>query len=187
MQAFEDEAVDYILKPVVPERLKKTISRLNRAFAKPQPSNEIDDKVKKWKKEAKALMHAAKKKVEKNNIEFEGIVIGGHTSGIDLTTFANNPKNKIDQIVIGFAGHARPVHQEHRRIVIDIDHFANSHAKIQPGFRFDSQQWRSNERVDCRVVVAFPADVVSGCLREDTVIQGVVNNRRNIELFQQSG
>ena len=39
-----------------------------------------------------------------NKIEFEGIVIGGHTSGIDLTTFANNPANKIDQIVIGSRG-----------------------------------------------------------------------------------
>ena len=30
-------------------------------------------------------MYVAKKKVEKNRIEFKGIVIGGHTSGIDLT------------------------------------------------------------------------------------------------------
>jgi nucleotide-binding universal stress UspA family protein len=59
---------------------------------------------KKWKKEAKALMNAAKKKVDKNKIGFEGIVIGGHSSGIDLTTFANNPGNKIDQIVIGSRG-----------------------------------------------------------------------------------
>jgi nucleotide-binding universal stress UspA family protein len=59
---------------------------------------------KKWKKEAKALMNVAKRKVEKNNIEFVGIVIGGHTSGIDLTTFANNQRNDIDQIVIGSRG-----------------------------------------------------------------------------------
>ncbi len=63
---------------------------------------------KKWKKEAKALMNVAKKKVEKNKIEFKGIVIGGHTSGIDLTTFANNPGNKIDQIVIGSRGMGFP-------------------------------------------------------------------------------
>ena len=63
---------------------------------------------KKWKKEAKALMSVAKKKVEKNNIEFEGFVIGGHSSGIDLTTFANNPANKIDQIVIGSRGMGFP-------------------------------------------------------------------------------
>jgi len=62
----------------------------------------------KWKKEAKALMNVAKRKVEKNKIEFIGIVIGGHTSGIDLTTFANNPGNKIDQIVIGSRGMGFP-------------------------------------------------------------------------------
>jgi len=63
---------------------------------------------KKWKKEAKALMNVAKRKVEKNEIEFIGIVIGGHTSGIDLTTFANNPGNEIDQIVIGSRGMGFP-------------------------------------------------------------------------------
>jgi len=64
--------------------------------------------VEKWKNEAKKLMYVAKKKVEKNKIKFEGIVIGGHTSGIDLTTFANNPGNKIDQIVIGSRGMGFP-------------------------------------------------------------------------------
>ena len=63
---------------------------------------------KKWKKEPKSLMSIAKKKVEKNNLEFKGVVIGGHTSGIDLTTFANNPANKIDQIVIGSRGMGFP-------------------------------------------------------------------------------
>ena len=63
---------------------------------------------KKWKKESKALMSITKKKVEKNNIEFKGIVIGGHSSGIDLVTFANNPANKIDQIVIGSRGMGFP-------------------------------------------------------------------------------
>ena len=58
----------------------------------------------KWKKEASKLIEIAKKKVEKNKIKFEGVVIGGHTSGIDLTTFANNPANKIDQIVMGSRG-----------------------------------------------------------------------------------
>jgi len=62
----------------------------------------------KWKNEAKKLMYVAKKKVEKNKIKFEGIVIGGHTSGIDLTTFANNPGNRIDQIVIGSRGMGFP-------------------------------------------------------------------------------
>ena len=63
---------------------------------------------KKWKKEVCKLMNVAKKKVEKNEIKFEGIVIGGHSSGIDLTTFANNPANKIDQIVIGSRGMGFP-------------------------------------------------------------------------------
>ncbi len=63
---------------------------------------------KKWKKEAKALMNVAKRKVEKNKIEFIEIVIGGHSSGIDLTTFANNPANEIDQIVIGSRGMGFP-------------------------------------------------------------------------------
>ncbi len=62
----------------------------------------------KWKNEVSKLIYVAKKKVEKNNIKFEGIVIGGHTSGIDLTTFANNPGNKIDQIVIGSRGMGFP-------------------------------------------------------------------------------
>ena len=49
-----------------------------------------------------------KKKAEKSKVKFEGIVIGGHSSGTDLTTFANNPKNKIDQIVIGSRGMGFP-------------------------------------------------------------------------------
>jgi nucleotide-binding universal stress UspA family protein len=64
--------------------------------------------VKKWKKETRALMGFAMKRVEKNKIKFEGVVIGGHSSGIDLTTFANNPANKIDQIVIGSRGMGFP-------------------------------------------------------------------------------
>ncbi|NNL58085.1 MAG: universal stress protein [Nitrosopumilus sp.] len=63
---------------------------------------------KKWTNEVKGLMGVAEKKVKKNKIKFEGIVIGGHSSGIDLTTFANNPKNKIDQIVIGSRGMGFP-------------------------------------------------------------------------------
>ena len=63
---------------------------------------------KKWTNEVQGIMHAAQKKVEKNKIKFEGVVIGGHTSGIDLTTFANNPGNKVDQIVIGSRGMGFP-------------------------------------------------------------------------------
>ena len=63
---------------------------------------------KKWTNEVQGIMHVAQKKVEKSKVKFEGIVIGGHSSGIDLTTFANNPKNKIDQIVIGSRGMGFP-------------------------------------------------------------------------------
>ena len=59
---------------------------------------------KKWAKDVRRLMSIAQKKVEKNKIKFQGIVIGGHSSGIDLVTFANNPANKIYQIVIGSRG-----------------------------------------------------------------------------------
>ena len=63
---------------------------------------------KKWTNEVQGIMHVAQKKVEKNKIKFEGVVIGGHSSGIDLTTFANNPKNKIEQIVMGSRGMGFP-------------------------------------------------------------------------------
>ena len=61
-----------------------------------------------WTNETRGIMSIAEKKVEKNNITFEGIVLAGHTAGYDLTTFANNPKNKIDQIVIGSRGMGFP-------------------------------------------------------------------------------
>ena len=63
---------------------------------------------KRWKKDSRKIIQGAMKKVEKNNIEFQGIVIGGHSSGTDLVTFANNPGNRIDQIVIGSRGMGFP-------------------------------------------------------------------------------
>ena len=39
------------------------------------------------------------KKIEKNKINFEGIVIGGHTAGYDLATFANDPINKLIKLL----------------------------------------------------------------------------------------
>jgi nucleotide-binding universal stress UspA family protein len=63
---------------------------------------------KKWTNEVQGIIHVAQKKIEKTKIKFEGVVIGGHSSGIDLTTFANNPKNKIDQIIIGSRGMGFP-------------------------------------------------------------------------------
>ena len=57
-----------------------------------------------WTNEVKGIMHIAQKKVEKDNLKFEAVVLAGHTAGYDLTTFANDPKNKIDHIVIGARG-----------------------------------------------------------------------------------
>ncbi len=62
----------------------------------------------KWASDVKRLIQTAEKKAEKKKIKFEGIVIGGHSSGIDLTTFANNPANRIDQIFIGSRGMGFP-------------------------------------------------------------------------------
>ena len=62
----------------------------------------------KWTNDVRRLMGTAEKKIEKNKIKFEGVVIGGHSSGTDLTTFANNPANKIDQIIIGSRGMGFP-------------------------------------------------------------------------------
>ena len=59
-------------------------------------------------KGSKSVNECCKEKVEKNKIEFIEIVIGGHSSGIDLTTFANNLANSIDQIVIGSRGMGFP-------------------------------------------------------------------------------
>ena len=57
-----------------------------------------------WSKEVRGLIGVAKKKVEKSGISFEPVVIAGAVAGFDLVTFANNPKNKIDHIVIGARG-----------------------------------------------------------------------------------
>ncbi len=53
-------------------------------------------------------MSVAEKKAERNKVKFEGVVIGGHSSGTDLTTFANNPANRIDQVFIGSRGMGFP-------------------------------------------------------------------------------
>ena len=63
---------------------------------------------KKWPKDAAKIITEAKKLVEKNKINFEGVVLAGHTAGYDLVTFANNPVHKIDQIVLGARGMGFP-------------------------------------------------------------------------------
>ncbi|TBM77680.1 response regulator, partial [Mycolicibacterium smegmatis] len=37
-RAFEAQAIDYVLKPVQPERLRKTVARLQQALAARQPA-----------------------------------------------------------------------------------------------------------------------------------------------------
>ena len=58
----------------------------------------------KWSDEIRGIISKAKDKTKSKDISFEGIAIAGRSAGIDLTTFANNPKNKIDHIVIGARG-----------------------------------------------------------------------------------
>ena len=58
----------------------------------------------KWSNEVRGIIGTAKKKAGKSRISFEPVVIAGAAAGYDLTTFANNPKNKIDHIVIGSRG-----------------------------------------------------------------------------------
>ncbi|MGY5149712.1 MAG: universal stress protein [Candidatus Nitrosopumilus sp. bin_68KS] len=63
---------------------------------------------KKWPKKAEKIIKDAKKLVEKNDVGFEGVILAGHTAGYDLATFANNPVNKIDHVVIGARGMGFP-------------------------------------------------------------------------------
>ena len=58
----------------------------------------------KWPNDVKRIIEFAKKTAQKNGIEFEGTVIAGRAAGYDLATFANNPRNKIEHIVIGARG-----------------------------------------------------------------------------------
>ena len=61
-----------------------------------------------WSNEVRGIIGTAEKKAEKSGISFEPVVIAGTAAGTDLTTFANNPKNKIDHIVIGSRGLSFP-------------------------------------------------------------------------------
>ena len=53
-------------------------------------------------------MQFAKDKCKIRNVSFEGIIIAGYNAGNDLTSFVNNKKNKIEQIVIGSRGTGFP-------------------------------------------------------------------------------
>jgi len=63
---------------------------------------------KKWPKDARKIIKDAKTLAEKSDIDFEGVVLAGHTAGYDLVTFANNPSNRIYHIVIGARGMGFP-------------------------------------------------------------------------------
>ena len=57
-----------------------------------------------WSDEIKKIMQFARNKCKTRRAEFEGVAIAGHNAGMDLARFANNKKNRIDQVVIGSQG-----------------------------------------------------------------------------------
>jgi len=61
-----------------------------------------------WPDEARGIIEKARKIVGQKPVKFEGIVIAGKSAGYDLTSFANNPANKIDHIVVGARGTGFP-------------------------------------------------------------------------------
>ena len=61
-----------------------------------------------WPDDARGIIEVAKKRVLNSGLRFESAVIAGRAAGYDLATFANNPKNKIDHIVIGARGMGFP-------------------------------------------------------------------------------
>ena len=61
-----------------------------------------------WSDEIKKIMQFAKDKCKTRRVEFEGIAIAGYNAGNDLARFANNKKNKIEQVVIGSQGTGYP-------------------------------------------------------------------------------
>jgi nucleotide-binding universal stress UspA family protein len=73
-----------------------------RSFSNPRIREE------KWSDEIKKIMQFAKDKCKIRRVEFEEVVIAGHNAGNDLARFANNKKNKIEQVVIGSQGTGYP-------------------------------------------------------------------------------
>ncbi len=65
-------------------------------------------KEEKWSKETRKVIESAKEKANIRGVKFEGIVIAGYKPGNDLANFANNRKNKIEQMVIGSRGSGFP-------------------------------------------------------------------------------
>ena len=87
-----------------------TIVGVHSDVSKGSPRSFSNPKIKeeKWSDEVKKIMQFAKDKCKTRRVEFEGVVIAGYNSGNDLTRFANNKKNKIDQVVIGSQGTGYP-------------------------------------------------------------------------------
>ena len=56
----------------------------------------------------KKIMQFARDKCKTRRVEFEPVVIAGHSAGYDLTRFANSKKNKIEQVVMGSQGTGYP-------------------------------------------------------------------------------
>jgi len=73
-----------------------------RSFSNPKIKEE------KWSKRTKQIMGFAKDKCRIRRVKFEGIVIAGYNAGNDLAKFANNKKNRIEQVVIGSQGTGYP-------------------------------------------------------------------------------
>ena len=73
-----------------------------RKFSNPKIKEE------KWSKNTRKIMQFAKDKCKIRRVEFEGIVIAGYNAGNNLANFANDKKNKIEQIVIGSQGTGFP-------------------------------------------------------------------------------
>ena len=87
-----------------------TIVGVHSDVSKGSPRSFSNPKIKeeKWSKEIKKIMQFARNKCKTRRVEFEGVVIAGYNAGNDLASFANNKKNKIDQVVIGSQGTGYP-------------------------------------------------------------------------------
>jgi len=87
-----------------------TIVGVHSDVSKGSPRSFSNPKIKeeKWSYEIKKIMQFTKDKCKTRRVEFEGVVIAGYNSGNDLARFANNKKNKIEQVVIGSQGTGYP-------------------------------------------------------------------------------
>ena len=83
-----------------------TIVGVHSNISKGSPRSFSNPKIKeeKWSKRTKEIIQFARNKCKIRRVEFEGIAIAGNSAGIDLASFANNKKNKIDHVVIGTQG-----------------------------------------------------------------------------------